>query len=104
MTTSKDVSKKIKPLHDRVLIKEEVASKEKKTLSGIIIPVTVQEDKGARRGVVVAVGTGRYEDGKIVPVSVKVGDQVLFSWGDKLIIEGEEYHLIRESEILAIIK
>lgn len=100
----KDITKKIKPLQDRILIKEDGESKEKKTSSGIIIPVTVNEDKGSKRGEVVAVGSGRIEDGKIVPVGVKVGETVLFQWGDKIKIGDEEYYIVRESEVLAIIK
>lgn len=100
----KDISKKIRPLQDRVLIKEDSESKEKKTSSGIIIPVTVNEDKGSKKGEIVAVGSGRVEDGKTIPVSVKEGDIVLFQWGDKIKIGEEEYYLVRESEILAIIK
>lgn len=103
MKTS-DISKKVKPLADRVLIREETESKERKTSSGIIIPVTVAEDKGARRGEVIAVGPGRYEDGKLVKPGVSVGDTVLFSWADKIKLGEEEYHLVRESEILAVIK
>lgn len=101
---SKDILKKIKPLQDRILIKEDGESKEKKTASGIIIPVTVNEDKGSKRGQVVAVGAGRYEDGKLIPVSVKEGEIVLFQWGDKVKIGEEEFYLVRESEVLAIIK
>ena len=99
-----DVAKKIKPIADRVLIKEDTESNEKKTSSGIIIPVTVNEDKGSKRGLVVAVGPGRVEDGKLVAPSVKAGDTVLFQWGDKVKIGEDEYYLVRESEILAIIK
>jgi len=100
----KDISKKIRPLQDRVLIKEESDSKEKKTSSGIIIPVTVNEEKNSKKGEVVAVGAGKYEDGKLVPINVKVGDVVLFQWGDKVKVDDEEYYLVRENEILAIIK
>jgi chaperonin GroES len=99
-----NITKKIKPLADRVLIKEDTESKEKKTSSGIIIPVTVNEDKGSKRGEVVAVGPGRVEEGQLVSMSVKVGDLVLFQWGDKVRIGEEDYYLVRESEILAIIK
>ena len=102
--TMKDITKKIKPLHDRVLIREDESSAEKKTSSGIIIPVTVNEDKGSKRGEVVAVGTGRIEEGKLIPVSVKVGDEVLFQWGDKIKVGDTEYYIVKESEILAIIK
>ncbi len=100
----KDISKKIRPLQDRVLIKEESDSKEKKTSSGIIIPVTVNEEKNSKKGEVVAVGAGKYEDGKLVPINVEVGDVVLFQWGDKVKVDDEEYYLVRENEILAIIK
>jgi len=100
----KDISKKVKPLADRVLIKEDTLSKEKKTASGIIIPISAQEDKGSKRGEVVAVGQGRIEEGKLIEVSVKTGDIVLFQWGDKIIVDGEEYYIVKESEILATIK
>lgn len=100
----KDIAKKIKPLHDRVLVREDENSNEKKTASGIIIPVTVDDDKGGKRGEVVAVGPGRLEDGKIVPISVKIGDKIIFQWGDKVKIGDEEYYLVKESEILAVVK
>jgi len=100
----KDISKKLKPLADRVVIKEDTDSKEKKTSSGIIIPVGVSEDKHGKRGTIVAVGPGRVEEGKTIAVSVKVGDKVLFQWGDKVQVDGEEFYLVREPEILAVIK
>src|SRR3989344_8197056 len=99
----KDITKKIRPLADRIIIREDTSSKEKKTAGGIIIPVTVNEDKGGKRGEVVAVGPGRIDEGKIVPPGVKVGDTVLFQWGDKVKIDDGEYYIVRESEILAII-
>ncbi|MDO8430568.1 MAG: co-chaperone GroES [Candidatus Taylorbacteria bacterium] len=95
---------KIIPLADRILIKENIKTKENKTASGIIIPITVSEDKGSKKGEVVAVGGGRYEDGVLIPISVKVGDEVLFQWGDKVTIDDEEFYIVKESEILAIIK
>ncbi len=100
----KDISKKIKPLGDRVIIREDKEGKEKKTSSGIIIPVTVSEDKGSKSGEVVAIGPGRIEDGKRLEMSTKIGDSVLFQWGEKVSIDGEDYYIVRESEILAIIK
>jgi len=103
-TKQKDLSKKLKPLADRVLIKEDADSAEKKTSGGIIIPVTVDEDKGSKRGIVMAVGPGRHEDGKLVAPSVKAGDKVLFQWGDKIKVGEEEYYIVREAEILAVIK
>lgn len=95
---------KVRPLSDRILIKEDIESKEQKTASGIIIPISAQEDKGGKSGKVVAVGLGRYEEGRTVPVSVHVGDTVLFQWGDKIKVDNEEYYIVKESEILAIIK
>ena len=104
LVTATGLTSKIKPLSDRVIIKEMDDSKEKKTSSGIIIPVTVNEDKGSKRGEVMAVGPGRIEDGKLVTPSVKVGDKVLFQWGDKVKIGEDDYYIVRESEILAVIK
>jgi len=101
---SKDIAKKVKPLADRILIKEDTSSKEKKTSSGIIIPVTVNEDKGSKSGEVVAIGPGRIEEGEVVAPSVKVGDKVLFQWGDKIKVGEDEFYIVRESEILAVIK
>jgi len=111
---------KIQPLGDRVLVLERIGEeKETKTASGIIIPAAGEGgDKGSKKGEVIAVGPGRYDDGKIIPVSVKVGDKILFQWGDKLVLDDatsavvrgatgakdEDYYLVRESEILAIIK
>ncbi len=101
---AKKIKLNIQPLGDRILIKENTDMKEKKTASGIIIPITVNDDKGSKAGKIVAVGAGRYEEGKLVPVSVKVGDEVLFQWGDKVTIDGEEYYIVKESELLAVIK
>lgn len=99
----KKTSVGVKPLGDRVLIKEITAKSGSETKSGIIIPETVNEDKGAKQGTVVAVGEGRYEEGKRIPVSVSVGDTVLFQWGDQIKINGEEYHVVSESNIIATI-
>ncbi len=100
----KDISKKIQPLHDRVLIRESIDDKEKKTSFGLILPGTAGDDKGSRSGVVVAKGKGKKEDGKVVPIPVEIKDKVLFQWGDKIQIEGEDYWVVKESEIIAIIK
>ncbi len=99
----KDVAKKVRPTSDRVLIKEHTDEKEKKTASGIILPVG-GEDKNSKSGEVVAVGPGRVDNGKTVPIGVKIGDKVLFQWGDKIKVENEEYFVVRESEILAVLK
>lgn len=100
----KIVEFKVKPLADRVIIKEDTESKEHTTASGIIIPISAQEDKGSKRGKIIAVGNGRYEEGKLIPLSVKVGDSVLFQWGDKIQVDSTDYFIVRESEILAVIK
>lgn len=94
---------KVRPLHDRVLVKrvEEVT----KTASGIIIPDNAKEKPS--EGIVEAVGQGRMTpDGKVVPVDVKVGDKVLFGkWsGTEIKVNGEERLLIKEDEILAVME
>ncbi len=94
---------KVAPLGDRVLVRE-LKKEGEKIVSGIIIPESANEDRGARKGEVIAVGPGKYDDGVLVPMGVKVGDNVLFQWGDKLTIDGEEYEMVSESAILAIIK
>jgi len=95
---------KIKPLGDRILIKILESTSEKRTSSGIIIPETIKEDSGSKRGEVVAVGEGRTESGKLIKPKVSVGDTVLFSWGDDLVIDGEKFYLVSEQNVLAIIK
>ncbi len=106
---TKEVSKsvstgvKVQPLGDRVLVRE-LKKEGEKIVSGIIIPESASEDRGARKGEVIAVGSGKFDDGVLIPMGVKVGDKVLFQWGDKLTIDGEEYEMVSESAILAIIK
>jgi len=93
-----------RPLGDRVLIRETMKDSHEKSPSGIIIPVSSEKDSGAKHGVVVAMGLGRFEDGKRVPMTLTLGDEVLFQWGEKVTISGEEYYLVREGEILGILK
>ena len=96
---------KIQPLADRVLIKP-LSAKDKKTASGIIIPETVSKEK-PEQGKVIAIGEGRIdESGKKIPVKVKVGDTVLFSkYGyDEVKIDEEEYFILKEENILAVIR
>lgn len=95
----------IQPLADRVLIKP-FSGEDKKSPSGIIIPDTVSKEK-PEQGKIVAVGQGRVDDhGKTIPLKVKVGDTVLFSkYGyDDVKVDGEEYFIIKEENILAIVK
>ena len=94
---------KFRPLHDRVLIK--VLDSEEKTSGGIIIPDTAKEKP--QEGEVVAVGAGaKNEDGKVAPMDVKVGDIVLFGkWsGTEVKIDGKEYSIMKESDIMGISK
>ncbi len=91
---------KIRPLSDNVLVKPAMA--EEKTASGILLPDSAKEK--TKRGAVMAIGAGKTEEGKIMPMQVKVGDTVLYSWGEELKIEGEEYVLVSESNIQAVIE
>ncbi|MEX0931796.1 MAG: co-chaperone GroES [Candidatus Paceibacterota bacterium] len=95
----------VRPLGDRVLITEDKEESGRKTASGIYIPETVKENGGAKQGIVVAVGEGRItEDGTKIPLTVKKGDRVLFSWGDGVKVDGVEYQIVSESGILGIIE
>ena len=94
---------KFRPLHDRVLI--EVLDSEEKTAGGIIIPDTAKEKP--QEGKVIAVGPGaRTEEGKIIPMDVKIGVVVLFGkWsGTEVKIDGKEYSIMKESDIMGISK
>ena len=92
----------IKPLADRVVVKPTPA--EEKTKGGIILPDTAKEKPV--QGEVVAVGPGRIsDDGKKIPMEVKKGDQVLYGKysGTEVTIDGEEYLIMRESDLFAIV-
>ena len=94
---------KFRPLHDRVLIK--VLDSEAKTAGGIIIPDTAKEKP--QEGEVIAVGPGgRTEEGKLLPMDVKIGDIVLFGkWsGTEVKIDNKEYSIMKESDIMGISK
>ena len=94
---------KIQPLHDRVIVKR--VEEEEKTKGGIIIPDTAKEKP--IEGLVIAVGSGKSEEGgKKVPLDVKKGDRVLFSKyaGTEIQIEGEEHLIMKEEDIIAIVK
>lgn len=93
---------KVKPLHDRILVKRVEA--EEKVKGGIIIPDTAKEKP--LEGKVVAVGTGRLDDnGKRIPLEVKVGDRVLIGKyaGTEIKIEDVEHVIVREEEVLGVI-
>ena len=91
---------KLKPLADRVIIK--AAESEDVTSGGIYLPDTAKEKP--QRGEVVAVGPGKTEDGKVVAMQVKKGDDVLYGKysGTEVIVDGTDYLIVRESDILAI--
>ena len=94
---------KLRPLHDRVIVKR--VEEEDKTAGGIIIPDAAKEKP--QQGKVIAVGKGKIlENGKISPLAVKKGDRILFGKyaGQDIKIDGEEHLIMREDEILAIIK
>ncbi len=97
------MSVKVRPLHDRVLI-ERLEEEVQKTAGGLYIPDTAKEKP--QRGKIIAVGEGAYNDkGDRVKLDVKVGDEVLFGKysGNDIKIDGTEYLIVRENEILAII-
>ena len=98
---------KVAPLGDRVLVRPLTSDKagNKKNSFGIIIPDTVSKEK-PEQGKVLAVGAGKYEDGQLVPMRVKVGDTVVFSkYGyDEIRVDEEELYIIKEENILAIVK
>ena len=91
----------LKPLADRVVVR---ALEETETMrGGLYIPDTAKEKP--QQGEIIAVGPGKYEDGKLVPMGVKVGDKVLYGKysGTEVTIEGEQLLILRESDVLAVI-
>ncbi len=94
---------KIRPLQDRVIVKR--IAEEEKTKGGIIIPDTAKEKP--QEGKVIAVGKGKTnDDGKLIPLDVKVGDKILFGKysGSEIKINGEEHLIMREEDILGVVE
>lgn len=94
---------KFRPLHDRVIVKREEA--ESKSAGGIVL--TGSAAGKSNRGEVIAVGSGRILDGKVVPLDVKVGDVVVFNDGYGVKVEkidNEEFLIMSESDILAVVE
>ena len=94
---------KLRPLHDRVIIKR--LDNERKTASGIVIPDNAAEKPD--QGEILAVGNGKIgDDGKVRPLGVKVGDKVLFGKysGQSVKVEGEELLVMREEDLMAVIE
>jgi chaperonin GroES len=93
----------IRPLYDRIVVKR-LEENEDKTQGGIIIPDSAKEKP--QEGEVVATGKGkRLEDGKVVPLDVQVGDRILFGKysGSDIKLDGQEYMIMREDEVLGIL-
>ena len=101
-TNAKKSGVAVRPLHDRILVRR--MAEEEKTAGGLFIPDTAKEKP--QRGEIVATGKGRItEDGKILPLEVKNGDRVLFGKysGTEFKLDGNEYLMMREEDILGII-
>ncbi|MEE8360191.1 MAG: co-chaperone GroES [Candidatus Omnitrophota bacterium] len=100
MVTS--VETKIQPLGDRVLVN--VLEAEDKTKGGIVLPDTAKEKP--QQAEVVAVGKGKIQDGKTIAPEVKVGDKVLYGKysGTEITVDGEEYLMLKEEDIVAVVK
>jgi len=97
-------SKQLRPLGDKIVLRP--SKEEEKTKSGIVLPATASKEK-PEQGEVVAVGPGKMTDeGKVVPMSVKVGDTVVFQkYGPTEVeLDGEDYLVVGESDILAILE
>ncbi|MBZ0221356.1 MAG: co-chaperone GroES [Thermodesulfobacteriota bacterium] len=93
---------KIRPLHDRVIVKR--LEEKEKTKGGIIIPESAKETPA--EGKVIAVGPGKKEDGKVEPMAVKVNDTIIFSKyaGTEIKVEGEDLLIMREEDILGVVE
>jgi chaperonin GroES len=93
---------RVQPLHDRILVKRTNA--EAKSKGGIIIPDTAKEKP--HEGKIMAVGSGRRDDGTTVPLDVTVGERVLFGQyaGTEIKLDGEDYLILREEDILGVIE
>ena len=102
MAIAKKVNNKIRPLSDRVVV--EPREMETQTAGGIFIPDTADKDKPIQ-GTVIAIGTGKYVDGKLLPLQVKVGDVVLFGKyaGTNVKLE-KDYLVMREEDIMGVLE
>ena len=93
----------VRPLHDRIIVQRLEEGEQK--IGGIIIPDTAKEKP--QEGKVIAVGNGKVnDDGKRVPIDVKVGDRILFGKyaGQEITLDGEEYFIMKEDDVLAVIE
>lgn len=94
----------ITPLRDKVVLQEIKHEGETKTASGIIIPDKSDQDRDTKRGLVVAVGPGKFIDGKREPVNLKVGQTVIYTWGDDIKFADKKYVIVGEENITAILE
>jgi len=96
------MAQRVKPLHDRIIVKR--LEEESKTKGGLIIPDTAKEKP--QQGKVVAVGAGKREDGKVLPLDVKTGDTVLFTKyaGTEIKLDGEDHLILREDDVLGVVE
>lgn len=95
---------KIRPLYDRIVVKR-IEESADKTASGLFIPDSAKEKP--QEGEIIAVGQGkRTEDGKLIPLDVKAGDRILFGKysGSDIKLDGEEYMIMREDEVLGVLE
>jgi chaperonin GroES len=94
-------STKVTPLSDRVVIRAMEETEQMR--GGLFIPDTAKEKP--QQGEIVAVGPGKYEDGKLIPMSVKIGDKVLYGKysGTEVTLDNEPFLILRESDVLAVI-
>jgi chaperonin GroES len=101
MATKSAASTKVSPLADRVVVK--ALEETEQMRGGLYIPDTAKEKP--QQGEIVAVGPGRFDEGKRVPMDVKVGDKVLYGKysGTEVTIDGEQLLILRESDVLAVI-
>jgi chaperonin GroES len=96
------MAQRVKPLHDRIIVKR--LEEDEKSKGGIIIPDTAKEKP--QQGKVIAVGAGKREDGKVLPLDVKTGDTVLFAKysGTEFKLDGEEHLILREDDVLGVVE
>jgi chaperonin GroES len=101
MATKSAAGVKITPLSDRVVVKASEDTEQMR--GGLYIPDTAKEKP--QQGEIIAAGPGKYEDGKLVPMTVKVGDKVLYGKysGTEITLDNEQFLILRESDVLAVV-
>src|SRR4026209_570607 len=101
MATKTQTSTKVAPLADRVVVR--ALEETEQMRGGLFIPDTAKEKP--QQGEIIAIGPGKYEDGKLVPMTVKVGDKVLYGKysGTEVTLDDEQFLILRESDVLAVV-